>query len=150
NWDAIGAIAQAVSALALVFAIVQVSHARQEARRTASQQRAGALGQLYLARAANEGGLLAARLKARLGLTGAPTPDDFTSALLEVGLTQEQAVALFAEEMAWYNARWPGITFIDDLTAGQRKEIELSYRRIYGGSGISAIWYRTAKQFLNS
>ena len=37
NWDAIGAIGQAVSALALIVVIVQVGHARAEFARSVSQ-----------------------------------------------------------------------------------------------------------------
>src|SRR5262245_21853006 len=147
NWDAVAAIGQAVSALALIIVIVQVRHARQEVRRSASQQRAEALGELYLTRATNER-LLATRMQAELALRGAGT-SDFGSALMEVGITREQSAALFHEEMAWYNARWPGIAFSEDLTAGQRRENEVNLRGIYEGSGVSAIWYRSTKQFLN-
>ena len=46
NWDAIGAIGQAVSALALVIVIVQVRHPRAEARRSVRHSRLDAARQL--------------------------------------------------------------------------------------------------------
>jgi hypothetical protein len=45
TWDAIGAIGQAASALALVFVMLQIRHARADSRRALSQSRAEAARQ---------------------------------------------------------------------------------------------------------
>src|SRR5262245_1213400 len=59
NWDAIGAVGQAVSALALVLVLVQLWYARGEMRRAARQARADTSRALWLAQA-NDSGLAAA------------------------------------------------------------------------------------------
>ena len=72
-WDAIAAVAQAISALALVIVIVQVRHARQEVRRSAGQLRAQALGELYRTRATDDR-LMAMRVKAESALGSSLVP----------------------------------------------------------------------------
>src|SRR4029434_3540006 len=53
NWDAIAAIGQSVSALALVFVVIQVRHARNELRRGARQDRIEGNRDTFFAQATN-------------------------------------------------------------------------------------------------
>jgi len=73
NWEAIGAIGQAVSALALIVVIVQVRHARAETRRSMSQGRAAAVRELCMHRSGNEH-LNTANRKAFVALGGQDRP----------------------------------------------------------------------------
>src|SRR5215831_18930079 len=53
EWDAIAAVGQAVSALALVLVLVQVRQAREEARHAAGQARLMGSREMFLATATN-------------------------------------------------------------------------------------------------
>src|SRR5262245_44500433 len=54
NWDAIAALGQAVSGLALVLVFAQIRHAREEMRRSVRQGRFDASRQLFVTTATNQ------------------------------------------------------------------------------------------------
>lgn len=65
------------------------------------------------------------------------------------GLTLEEASALNLMELAIWQIRWPAIEGVDELSQGQRFELEGNIRYAYGGSGVSAAWYQSRKATLN-
>jgi len=71
-WEAIGAIGQAVSAFALFLVLIQVRHARNEIRRSASQARKDGSRSLWLASAQPD--LASVLTKAHVAAGGAPSP----------------------------------------------------------------------------
>jgi hypothetical protein len=152
-WDAIGAIGQMLGSVAvcvmLGYLAVQVQHARNETRRAISSNRADALRQLWTTRATDER-LRDVRVKAEQSLGSMAISPGFVETMMALGLTRGEAVALACEEAAWWNALWPAIEQMDELSTGQRMEHELGIRNGYGGSGVRAIWYRGVKAYLNS
>src|SRR5512147_1385410 len=100
NWDAIGAIGQAVSAFALIIVIVQVRHARSESRRALSQGRGEAVRELMRTRVTDPklNGLYG---KANVAFGGKPPP--FLAVLIERGgMTLEEAASLNWDLFAWF------------------------------------------------
>ena len=149
NWEAIGAIGQAVSALALVFVLLQVRHAREEMRRSLNQGRAETVRQLHLTRASNSD-LAGLRIKAEAAL-GLET-NQFASELINrAGLTRSDAQRLFSEQMAWWSYRAEISPHLDDLPPGARFEIDWTIRYMYGDNGnpLSRLWYETTKRALS-
>ena len=98
NWEAIGAIGQAVSALALIVVIVQVRHARAETRRSMSQGRAAAVRELCMHRSGNEH-LNTANRKAFVALGGQDRP--FAKRMVDAGLTNEEMSAVVWDQFAF-------------------------------------------------
>ena len=100
EWDAVGAIGQAVSALALVFVLTQIRHAREEMRRSVSQGRAEGVGSLSMLQAQdprlNE---LLNRTETALGGSLGPYP---SSLVEKTKITNEEAMQVLWFHWAWW------------------------------------------------
>jgi hypothetical protein len=145
NWDAIGAIGQAVSALALIIVIVQVRHARAETRRSMSQGRAAAVRELCMHKSGNEL-LNTANRKAHVALGG--QDQDLARRLMDAGLTGEEVNAVVFDQFAFWHYRQA--SYLDELTAGERTEFEGGIRGSYGSFNVvGRLWYDTLKPTLN-
>jgi hypothetical protein len=143
NWEAIGAIGQAVSALALVIVIVQVRHARSEMQRSLVQGRSAAMRELFSSRA-NNTGLLRSRFVAHTEMKGPES--GFVAALTQrTSLTSEEAYGLSTEEFAWWTYRLGVIAYVEQLPRRERAEFERGLRFQFGASPITRLWYQTTK-----
>jgi hypothetical protein len=151
NWEAIGAIGEAFSAVALVLVLIQVRHAREEMRRSLHETRGETVRRLHLARALDSE-LVSLGIRAEESLGYAPAVDGFTAQLIaRSGLTRADASRLFSEQMAWWSYRQQVIPHLHELDAGARFEIEGTFRTMYGprGSAVARLWYETTKPFLD-
>ena len=146
NWDAIGAIGQALSALALIIVIVQVRHARAETRRSISHGRSAAVRELAMHRSDNEL-LNTANLKANLALGG--EPQALLKQLSDAGLTNEEVGAVVWDQWSFWHYRQPTVLQIDELTAGERAEFNMGIRGAYGNYRVGRLWYSETKATLN-
>jgi len=146
NWDAIGAIGEAVGALALIVVIVQVRHARQEMRRSARLARIQSARDMYLWRASHSDYVsLYQRIAAEKGLK----PPPFLQALLDLGATEAEAVRFSNQSMAaWMNFQ-ASIESMDYLSPGVKEELHQNIRNDYGRDPIVSKWYEAMKPSLN-
>jgi len=147
NWDAIGAIGQTVSALALVFVLVQVRHAREEVRRSVIQSRLDTLQQRATQFVDNER-LNALHVRATTVLGGS-TPSPFITALVErTGMTREEASTLLWHEAAWWLGRVQVIAQVEHMPPDERIEFDDATRRYYQSSPLASLWYADTKAML--
>ena len=146
NWDAIAAIGQAASALALVFVLIQVRHARAEVRRSISQSRTTNSRELIVLRATDER-LMNILLKSseKLGPFSPPVTNAFVE---KAGLTVVEARVAFYDLLAWWQHRALAIKYIDELSEGERFEFDCGIRAFYGDP-LAKLWYETQKPRLN-
>jgi hypothetical protein len=147
NWDAIGAIGEAVSALALVVVIVQIRHARSESRRALSQNRAEATRQLFMQ--ANTEWLVRNFNKAESAIGGSPLP--FVQELMDrAGMTNAEASSVHLTQQAFWAHQAELVPFVDDLTSGERTEFDWGLQTYYGSaSALTSLWYSRNKANLN-
>ena len=112
-WEAIAAIGQAVGALALVFVLIQVRHARQEVRRSVSQARADVARELWVLGTEN------AQLSGLLGRTetalSGQQPPFVTELVATANITPEEAMQVLSHEWAWWMYRAQVIRFAREL-----------------------------------
>src|SRR5262245_23576685 len=99
NWDAIGAIGQTLSALALVVVFVQLHGAREEARRSARDARLLNARETFLAAATNQH--LSSILN-RLSVASGTPPRPFDEYAVGLGLSEADARQVWA----FYSALW--------------------------------------------
>ena len=120
NWDAMGAIGQAVSALALVFVLVQLRHTREEMQRAANQARIDGARSLWVLTAAHPD-LASIWVRAHAAAGDAPRP--FARYLIDLGLTDVEARQFFANQMAiWHNTQM-SIESLGRLSIGRRSSV---------------------------
>ncbi len=152
NWDEVGAIGQVLGSIAVFVTLgylsIQVRHAKQEVQRATAIDRATTGRELSLARATSEP-LCALRIKCRLAFGQEEIPYPFVARAVERGLTEEEAIALHFEELAWFYPRVPAIQYIDHLPASERETFNLLVRRNYGNLEPSRTWYECTKPILN-
>ena len=153
NWEAIGAVGQMLGSIAvfvtLGYLAVQVRHARAEMQRSVSQSRADGLRELAMNRANNQQ-LNNSFAKAHAGLGGGPM-NPFVSALMErSALTLEEAYGLWWDQLAFWHLRVQVISYIDEMAAGARTDLDRTYREVYGSSPVPRLWYETTKRGLRS
>jgi hypothetical protein len=146
NWDAIGAIGQAVSALALIFVLIQVQHARAEVRRSISQSRTTNSRELIMARATDER-LMGILLKGSVNL-GLYNPPLVAAFMEKAGLTAIEARVAFYELLAWWQHRELAIMYVHELSEGERFEFDTGVRAFFGDP-LARLWYETQKPRLN-
>ena len=141
NWDAIGAIGQAISALALVIVIVQLRHARSETRRAVSQGRAEANREM-MATLMNER-MASIFTKSMTALQVTPGPA--MAALMErAKLTQEEAFSLANFARMHWDLIVQIIPNVSELSAIERHEFDANIRFNYGiASGPIRIVYES-------
>ena len=149
NWDAIGAIGEALSAIGLFFVLLQVRHARAEVRRSVSQNRAEATRQQVMALATNER-LAGIEAKARAALGGQMDP--VIHLFMErAGLTEEDATSLFYNYYGQWQIRTQLIPHAGELPRSERLAFETNLRNAYGGRMQgSRLWYEGLKDGLDS
>jgi hypothetical protein len=146
-WDAIAAIGQAFSALALFFLLVQVRHARTDMRRSVLDSMASAINTSVPLGC--DARILSASAKANKALGAEPGP--FVKALMEqTGLTEEEALLVNSQCVTQWYAVVPTIRCRDSLTPGDRISLELNLRRVFGTSPVGRLWYeKRAKAGMN-
>ena len=117
-WDAIGAMGQVVSALALVFVLIQLRHAREEMQRTAGRARLEGTRDLFAIQAAHPE-LASFHVRAHRAAGGELGP--FAEYVIGLGLTDVEARQWGAIAMAiWQNTRSTArdaACYIDNLLA---------------------------------
>src|SRR5215831_2962649 len=101
NWDAIAALGQAVSALALVLVFAQIRHARAEMRRSVRRERFDAARQMFVTTATDQP--LASAL-ARLWTQSGSPPIPFQEFATGHGLTDGEA----RQVNSFMHAVWQG------------------------------------------
>jgi len=141
NWNAVAAIGQVVSALALVFVIVQIRHARSESRRAVSQGRAAGNREVNL-HFSNEA---MARIwsKAMIGLEVQPGPA--IAALMEQAkLTREEAFSFTFMARALWSSIVQMIPNVPELPAIERREFEQTVRAHFRRNGPMRVVYESA------
>ena len=153
NWEEVGAIGQVLGSLAvfitLVYLASQVRHARQETRRSISQGRAASSRELAIHRASSE--QLNSIYSRAIRALGSQQPHPFIVHLMErARLTQEEATGLFWDQYAFWNHRQVIVSYVDDLTPGERAEFESGIRASYAPSSpIGHLWYEHSKANIN-
>jgi hypothetical protein len=146
NWEAIGAIGQLVSALALFLVLFQVRHARNEMRRSASQARKDGSRTLWLAAAQPD---LASVMSKAQAAAGQP-PSPAVQYLMGLGLTYAETRQVQANFMAiWQNIEM-SVESRAHLSAGAREELRSTIQFNYGPiSTLGSKLYEMAKPRLN-
>ena len=138
NWDALAAIGQTVSALALIFVLMQIRHARADMRRSVLDSMANAF--IATVPISCDQRVLGAMIKAEARLGGEHAP--FVAALMEqTGLTTEEALLVHLAQAAQWNAVLPPIRCRDSLTPRDLVTLEFNLRRIFGKSPVGRLWY---------
>ena len=152
NWDAIGAVGELLGSLAvlvtLAYLAVQVRHAREQMARAARDARFDALRQLSALlvttpqlRHAQE------KLSHHLGQRFDSTWMGF---VIANGGTADDAALLGSQQFMRWSIAEQTLGNLEDLLPGERMQAEGFYRRIYGGQGIEAQYYRlVARPHLN-
>jgi len=141
NWDAVGAIGQVVSGLALVFVIFQIRHARSESRRALSQGRGVAVRELMLGRLSNSK-LSALYEKADVAFGGG-TPPVLAMLMERTGMSIEEAASLNWDLFAWFHYRLQIIPNVDELPPVERTAFDSALRLTYGPPGVARAFYET-------
>ena len=143
NWDAIGAISEAVGSIAvfvtLGYLAIQVRHARSEAQRALSQGREQSVRELCTLNADER--ISRAATKASVALGFEPSP--FTKLLMEQsGLTRDEANLLFWSHLSWWIYRLSIIPHVDQLPIVERADFEAAIKGAYGFPGIPQLFYQ--------
>jgi hypothetical protein len=100
NWQAIGAVGEVFGALALVFVVVQVRHARAEMTRSIRLARTDTLLKILEDRVAD---VPRSELRAKVMKTLGAQTGPFHAVLMErAGVTSAEADRLFTEWMIWW------------------------------------------------
>ena len=146
-WEAIAAIGQAVGALALVFVLIQVRHARQEVRRSVSQARADVARELWVLGTEN------AQLSGLLGRTetalSGQQPPFVTELVATANITPEEAMQVLSHEWAWWMYRAQVIRFARELQVAERAQFDESVRFVYGNLNVGRLWLQLHRHRLD-
>jgi len=147
NWDAIAAVGQAISALALVFVLVQLRHARQEVRRSISQKRTDVVRELWMLRADNPqlSGLIL-RADTALG-TQSPLAVELAA---KASITLDEASQVIAHQFSWWLYHTQVIPFVKELRPGERAAIDAGLRRQYRISQSGQLWFQAMRNNLDA
>lgn len=146
NWDAIGAIGEAFSAIGLFFVLLQVRHARTDMRQSVLNGQSDSL--ISVQSLASDSRVLTALTKVEAALGRGPAT--FTSTLMEkAGLTEEEARLVNLHQMALWQAMLKGIRCQEVLKPADRIGVETNLRRIYGESPLGRLFYEAAKPTMN-
>jgi hypothetical protein len=150
NWEAIGAVGDALGAVAvfvtLGYLAVQVRYARQELVHATRQARSDAMRQVWLTQAAQpELADAFAKLFAAQGISLAP----FATAAAAAGLSAAQARQLFASFWASWSHYEQMIESLEQLSGGARRQFDGTLRANLGPGGPASAWYATVRSRLN-
>ena len=142
NWEEVSAIGQVLGSVAvfvtLGYLAVQVRHARTDLQRSISQGRSEAIRSLLLTRATDER-LARMIAKADAAFEGEPIP--FVAELVKRGLTNDEALAVLAEQGAFWNYRLQVIPYVAELPHADRLVFDSAIRRSYGAPGVGRFFY---------
>jgi hypothetical protein len=148
NWEALGAIGETFGALAvfvtLGYLAVQVKHARQEAKRTLSQNRMDNLREINALSSDEHVNRLLVKANEALG---AARPA-FVAALTErAGLTVEEATIVLRVQIQLWNYTVQMIPNVDQLSETERHQFDGGLAGRYSGAaGVGALFLETVKQ----
>jgi hypothetical protein len=144
NWEAIGAIGQAISALALVIVIVQVRLSTAETLRSIRQDRTADERRTLSENAQSEwlSRVVVKGMKAYEGRV----PN--VSELVERGLTEEEAWAFGTYMYSWWLFDTQNIAHIDKLSKGERVRFDALMRIQYQGEAKRR-FFEQARPILN-
>jgi len=143
NWDAIGASAEIVGAIAvfltLMYLSVQIRHTRDEIQRTAQGNRYSAFRELWVTSSQN--------MPLAEALGKLPDNLDLDNVTMEsiksdFSLTKAEWHLINSSYMAWWIYRVETIENIDLLTKEQKASFDFGCVSFYGGNGMSAFWYK--------
>jgi len=137
NWDAIAAVGQAVSALALVFVIVQIRHARAEAQRALSQGRAEGVRDILSLATDERVNRLVIKANSTLGTQTFPFAAEISE---RTGLTSEECSVVFLLQLQWWNHTLQVIPHIDELPAMERVQFDNGIVARFS-SGVGRLFY---------
>jgi hypothetical protein len=141
-WEAISAIGQAMSALALFGVFIQLSHARAEARRSVLDAMSNSV--IAVQAMSLDPRYLSASTKAHAALGGDRHP--FVSALMNgAALTEEEANLLLIREGANWHSMAQAIRNVDSLKSDDLTALEVNLNRLYAKSPVGRLWYQCAK-----
>jgi hypothetical protein len=153
NWEAIGAISEALGALAvfvtLIYLAQQVRHARDSVVRAAGQRRLQAASELSRWMASDaEARRVVQKANMALGIqTGAVS----TMLYEKAGTTPEETHLLLYQQLAWWHYRVDVIESIEDLSPDQRADFDRVLRVWYGGGNpVAKLWYENSKSILHA
>jgi hypothetical protein len=145
NWDAIGAIGQAISALALVVVIVQVRLTTAETLRSIRQNRKEDERRTLSENAQSEW-LCRVITKGAIAFdTHVPQQDN----LMERGFTAEEALAFGFWMHSWWLFDEQQIEHIDKLTTAERARFDALMRAQYQGDGAKRWFLEQSRPILN-
>ena len=150
NWEAIGAVGDALAAIAvfvtLGYLAVQVRYARQEMVYATRQARSDAMRQVWLTQAAQpELAEAFSKLFAAYGISLAP----FSTTAAAAGLSEGQARQVFASFWASWSHYEQMIESLEQLSAGARTQFDGTLRINLGAGGPASAWYTTVRSRLN-
>ena len=146
NWDAVGAVGQVFSALALFFVLVQVRHARADTRRSVLDSMANSLISVQMM--SSDARVLGATIKAHGGLGGERPP--FVAALMEqAGLTEEEARLVLGQQSALWQAFAQAVRNRDAVGPDDRIGHETNLRRAYATSPVGRLWFQYTNATMN-
>lgn len=146
NWDAIGAIGQGVSALALVLVLVQLRHAREQMQASARQSRFEPTRDVFLAQATNP--QLASTLQKLFTSTGMPL-NAFMQFVVRHGGTEGEARQAYSFTYTIWLGTEGTIETIGRLSSGVRREVDRRIVANFQTNSVGAKWYELSKPDLN-
>ena len=145
NWEAIEAVGQAVSALALVVVIVQLRMSAAESLRSIRESRWDDLRQARMQQAQSEWlNYVVAKATRTYG-----EPPPYEAELVRRGLTEGEACAFNAWMHSWWFSDTQNIAQIDKLTKGERATFDAIMRSQYR-SGLRSHYVEMNRELLNS
>jgi len=145
NWDAVSAIGQSVSALALVLVLVQVRQARDQVRLSSRDARRDRLRENWLGQAVHIE--LASALMRLTATENAVEP--YVDYAKSVGLTDVEARQVYAYWWASWQSMQGSIESVAHLSPGQRQELDRSIVRNFTPGRVWGKWYELTKQRLD-
>jgi hypothetical protein len=146
NWEAIGALGEALSAVGLFFVLIQVRHARADMRRTVLDSFTNSL--MSTVAISTEARVLSAIMKAHAGLGGQRPA--FVAALMDqAGLTEDEARLVSLQQGAQWQAFAQAARNSDTLRPADRVAIETNMRQQYANSPVGSLWFQSAKATMN-
>jgi hypothetical protein len=145
NWDAIGAIGQALSALALVVVIVQVRLSTAETLRSIRQNRTNDEQQTISDQAQSE--WLCHVLAKGMDAYGVQLP--FIAELMDKGLTHPEAWAFVHWAQSWWLSDQQNITHVDMLSKAERAAFDSRLRAMYQANSPRLRFLEMTRPILN-
>ena len=145
NWEAFGAIAEFLGAIAvlltLVYLSLQVRHTRDDIRRSIQQSRATAFRELMLEQTRNSD-LQEAMLKVRKAYR--PEMESLEELIDSAGLTDKEEMILGMNSMNFWLYRADVISNIEHLDANQKAHFDNGV--INYGHGYGRLWFKEYKK----